>query len=143
MSGSHAAFANLNTGVTGVVRFGDSSVARIKGTGTVLFNYKNGEHRALRNVYFLPHLTANIISIGQLDEGGYQVLVEHGVMRVRDEDRRLLAKIPRSPSWLYTLDVTITRPVCLAHTRTTTPGGGTNVSATSTSPHCARWGARS
>ena len=114
MSGSHAAFADLDTGVTGAVRFGDGSVARIEGTGIVLFHCKNGEHRALGNVYFLPRLTANIISVGQLDEGGYQVLVEDGVMRVRDEDRRLLAKIPRSPGWLYNLDVTIARPVCLA-----------------------------
>ena len=113
MSGSHAAFADLDTGVTGAVRFGDGSVARIEGTGTVLFHCKNGEHRALGNVYFLPRLTANIISVGQLDEGGYQVLVEDGVMRVRDEDRRLLAKIPRSPGRLYNLDVTIARPVCL------------------------------
>ena len=80
----------------------------------MLFHCKNGEHRSLANVYFLPHLTANIISVGQLDEGGYQVLVEHGVMRVRDEDRCLLAKIHQSPGRLYNLDVTIARPVCLA-----------------------------
>jgi len=114
MSGSRTAFADLYTGVTGAVRFGDGSVARIEGTDTVLFRYKNGEHQALGNVYFLPLFTANIISVGQLDEGGYQVLVEDGVMRVRDEDRRLLAKILRSPGWLYNLDVTIARPVCLA-----------------------------
>jgi transposase InsO family protein len=42
------------------------------------------------------------------------VLVEDGVMRVRDEDRRLLAKILRGPGRLYNLDVTIARPVCLA-----------------------------
>jgi hypothetical protein len=71
MSGSRAAFADLDTGVTGAVRFGDGSVARIEGTGTVLFHCKNGEHRALGNVYFLPRLTAKIISVGQLDEGGY------------------------------------------------------------------------
>jgi hypothetical protein len=47
----------------------------------VLFSCKNGEHRSLPNVYYLPRLTANIISVGQLDEGGYQVLVEDGVMR--------------------------------------------------------------
>lgn len=35
-------------------------------------------------------------------------------MRIRDEDRRLLAKVPRSPGWLYVLEVTIARPVCLA-----------------------------
>jgi hypothetical protein len=114
MSGSRAAFADLDTAVTGSVRFGDGSVARIEGSETVLFHCKNGEHRALTNVYFLPRLTTNIISVGQLDEAGYQVLVEHGVMRVRDEEGRLLAKIPRSPGRMYNLDVTIARPVCLA-----------------------------
>jgi len=42
------------------------------------------------------------------------VLVEDGVMRVRDEERRLLAKIHRNPGRLYVLDVDIARPVCLA-----------------------------
>ena len=45
MSGSRAAFANLDSGITGSVRFGDGSVAQIEGTGTVLFSCKNGEHR--------------------------------------------------------------------------------------------------
>lgn len=114
MSGSRAAFANLDSGITGSVPFGDGSVTQIEGTGTVLFSCKNGEHQSLPNVYYLPRLTANIISVGQLDEGGYQVLVEDGVMRIRDEERRLLAKIPRSPGRLYVLDVTIACPVCLA-----------------------------
>jgi hypothetical protein len=114
MSGSRAAFANLDTGITGSVRFGDGAVAQIEGSGNVLFSCKNGEHRSLPNVYYLPRLTANIISVGQLDEGGFEVLVEEGVMRIRDEERRLLAKIPRSPGRLYVLEVTIARPVCLA-----------------------------
>ena len=42
------------------------------------------------------------------------MLVEEGVMRIRDEERRLLAKVHRSPSRLYMLDVEIARPVCLA-----------------------------
>lgn len=88
MSGARAAFADLDTGVTGSVRFWDGSVARIEGSGTVLFSCKNGEHRSLSNVYYLPRLTANIISVGQLDEGRYQVLVEGGVMLIRDEERK-------------------------------------------------------
>jgi hypothetical protein len=35
-------------------------------------------------------------------------------MPVRDENMRLLAKIPRSLGRLYVLDATIARPVCLA-----------------------------
>jgi len=114
MTGARSAFASLDTGITGSVRFGDGSTARIEGSGTVLLSCKNGEHRSLSHVYYLPRLTANIISVGQLDEGGYEVLVKDGVMRVRDEEMRLLAKIPRSPGRLYVLDVTIARPVCLA-----------------------------
>jgi hypothetical protein len=114
MTGSRAAFSDLDTAVMGSVRFGDGSVARIEGSGTVLFSLKNGEHRSLTGVYYLPRLTANIISVGQLDEGGFQVLVEHGVMRIRDEEQRLLAKVPRGAGRLYVLDVTLARPVCLA-----------------------------
>jgi hypothetical protein len=59
-------------------------------------------------------LTANIISVGQLDERGYQVLVEHGELRVRDEERCLLAKIRRNAGRLYVLNINIAQPVCLA-----------------------------
>ena len=114
MTGSRGAFSDLDTGIIGTVRFGDGSVVKIEGRGTVLFACKNGEHRTLANTYFIPRLTTNIISIGQLDEVGFQVLVEQGVMRIRDEERRLLAKIHRSPSRLYMLDAEIARSVCFA-----------------------------
>jgi hypothetical protein len=68
----------------------------------------------LHHVYYLPRLTANIFSLGQLDERGYQILVEDGVMRVREEERRLLAKVNRNASRLYVLDVDIALPVWLA-----------------------------
>jgi hypothetical protein len=39
----------------------------------VLFAYTNGEHRALSDIYFIPRLRSNIMSLGQLDENGCQV----------------------------------------------------------------------
>ena len=113
MTGSRGAFSDLNTTVTGLVRFGEGSVAQIEGSETVLFSLKNGEHRSFTGVYYLPQLTANIISVGQLDEGGFQVLVEHSVMRIRDEEQRLLAKVPRWAGRLYVLDVKLACPVYL------------------------------
>jgi len=49
----------------------DSSIVKIEGRGTILFACKNGEHRTLTNTYFIPRLTTNIISVGQLDEVGF------------------------------------------------------------------------
>lgn len=113
MSGTRSAFSDIDDGITGSVKFGDGSVVEIEGYGTVVFSCKNGEHYSLNGVYFIPKLRTNIVSVGQLDEVGFSALVYHGVMRVRDDSGRLLAKIPRSPNRLYVLDVNIARSVCL------------------------------
>ena len=43
-------------------------------------------------MYYIPRLRSHIIILGQLDESGCQVLIQNGVLRVRDRERRLLAK---------------------------------------------------
>jgi hypothetical protein len=85
MTGIKEAFTDFDTGVVGMVWFSDDSVVQIEGCGTILFACKNGAHQTLHNAYYIPRLTANIVSCGQLDEGGF--------MRIRDERMQLLAKI--------------------------------------------------
>ena len=58
-------------------------------------------------------LRASIISIGQLDERGSEVLIKDGVLRIRDREQRLLAKVKRSLNRLYLLDLKVEQPVCL------------------------------
>jgi len=57
----------------------------IRGRGTIIFRCQNGEHRALTDVYYIPQLRSNIISIGQLDERGSEVLI----LRIRDREQRI------------------------------------------------------
>jgi hypothetical protein len=45
------------------------------------------------------------------------VEVEHGVIRIWDPSRCLLAKVCRSPNWLYNLNVKVAQPCCLAARR--------------------------
>jgi hypothetical protein len=68
MTGCRDAFSDLDMDVSRTVRFGNGSTVCIKGRDTVLFECKNGEHCTLSNTFFIPHLTANIVSYGQLDE---------------------------------------------------------------------------
>jgi len=84
MTGTRSVFAELNSGVTGTVKFGDGSVVDIQGKGTVLFACKSGEHRRLDGVYYIPRLTTNIISLGQMDEDGFKVDIESGILRLYD-----------------------------------------------------------
>jgi hypothetical protein len=88
-------------------------VVDIKGKGTVLCVCKSDEHRCLDGVYYIPRLTTNIMSLGHMDEDGFKVAIELGVLRLYDLQRKLLAKVHRSPSQLYFLDMNIAALVCL------------------------------
>ena len=121
MTSSKEAFSELDGNVTGMVKFVDCSRVAIRGCGTIIFRYQNGEHRALMDVYYIPQLRSSIVSIGQLDERGCEVLIESGILKIRDRERRLLVKVKRSRNRLYLLDLKVEQPVCLAAWHTKEP----------------------
>ena len=96
MTSSKTAFSELDGNVTGTVKFGDGSKVTIRGHDTIIFRCQNGEHRALMDVYYIPQLRLSIIRINQLDERGSEVLIKDGVLRIRDQEQQLLAKVKRS-----------------------------------------------
>jgi hypothetical protein len=114
MTGCGSAFSELDRNIRGTVKFRDGSMVQIEGMGTILFQCKNGEHHAFVGVYFIPKLTTNIVSVGQLDEGGFRTIIDGGVMVIRDFEGRLLAKVQRSLNRLYIPNVELAKPVCLA-----------------------------
>jgi hypothetical protein len=61
-----------------------------------------------------PRLTANIVSLSQLEEADYDVHLWRGGMEIREPEGRLLARIPHAGNRLYVLNVDVARPVCLA-----------------------------
>lgn len=75
MTSQRSKFSKLDESVTGQVKFGNSSTVYIKGKGSVILKYKTGEVRVFQEVYFIPTLYNNIISLGQLSEKGNKVIV--------------------------------------------------------------------
>jgi hypothetical protein len=114
MTGLRELFTDLDTTSRGTVRFGDESKVEIAGVGSIIFEAKSGEHRVLHGVYYIPALRNSIMSLGQLDEGGSKVEIEHGVLRIWDQRKRLLVKVRRSPNHLYVLYINTAKPLCLA-----------------------------
>lgn len=93
MTGCDDVFAELDRDIKGNVKFGDGFVVDINEIVTVVFSSKRGEHKALRGVYYIPRLKNSIISVGQLDEGGSRVEVEHSILRIWDHETGC------SPGW--------------------------------------------
>jgi hypothetical protein len=108
MSGCWVTFTKIGT-----MRFGDDLVAWIEGRGTDVFVCKNGESRSFDGIYFIPRLTTNIVSIGQLDEIGYKININTGVMKIRESGGVLLAKVKWEENRLYLLHLKFTQLTCL------------------------------
>jgi hypothetical protein len=103
MTGRRELFSNLDTIVRGSVQFGDTSKVEIQGVGSIVFQAKNGDHRVLHDIYFIPALRNSIMSLGQLDEGGSKLKIDQGVLRIWDRRGHLLVKVNHEPSRLYVL----------------------------------------
>jgi hypothetical protein len=93
--------------IRGTVKFGDGSEVAIEGSGTVLFEAKTSEHLPLTWVYYILRLTTNIISLGQLDEGGCDIHVCHGILQIRDGKGRLIVQVQCLANHIYLLRVKI------------------------------------
>lgn len=77
-------FCYLDKQVTGRVRFGDGSTDNIEGKGSITLQCKNGEERVLKDVYYIPTLCNNIISLGQISEEGHKVMIDGEMLWIYD-----------------------------------------------------------
>lgn len=112
MTGEKSKFRELDEKVTGQVKFGDGSVVHIRGKGSIMFQCKNGEERTLKEVYYIPMLRSNIISLGQLSECGNEVVMRGEFLWVRDRQGKLIMKVKRSSNRLYKIIIESNRPRC-------------------------------
>lgn len=96
MMGDKRYFSDLDNTITGKVRFGDDSMIDIKVKGTISFTDMNGESRKMTDVYYIPDLRSNIISIGQATEAGCDIRMRGEQLTMHDQRGKLLVNASRS-----------------------------------------------
>ncbi|KAG7547574.1 Zinc finger CCHC-type superfamily [Arabidopsis suecica] len=113
MTGNLAYFTKIDETITGKVRFGDDSRIDIKGKGSILFLSKNGKSKLLEDVYYIPELRSNIISLGQATESGCDVRMRKGYLTLHDRDGKLLIWANRARNRLYKVILAVDNKKCL------------------------------
>ena len=66
MSGNKDMFANIDESVQSEIKLGDDKKVVVMGKGSIKFETKQGEKKHIPNVYYVPNLKHNLISIGKL-----------------------------------------------------------------------------
>ncbi|XP_022003453.1 uncharacterized protein LOC110900902 [Helianthus annuus] len=77
-------YLNEEKRVGGKVKFGDGSQVEICGKGSILLLGKTGEQRLMTDIYYIPSLCSNIISLGQAMECGCDIRMKDDYLLMRD-----------------------------------------------------------
>ncbi|KAJ1391337.1 hypothetical protein SESBI_36728 [Sesbania bispinosa] len=93
MCGDEHLFKELSKVEYGSVSFGDASKVSVRGRGTIRYQHKNERVGEIRDVYYVPDLRSNILSMGQLMEKGYSVLMKDRELQLKDKLGRLIARV--------------------------------------------------
>jgi len=99
MTGNIALFSALDQNAKSEVTLGTDSKISVMGKGEVKIFTKKGEKKTIADVYYVPGMKCNLLSIGQLVHKGYNVFFENDVCTIMD----------RAPSKQCIVEVKMTR----------------------------------
>lgn len=89
MTGDKTWFIELDENFKHSVRLGNSSKMAVEGKGSIRFEVE-GITQTVSNVYYVPNLTNNLLSIGQLQEKRLVILIKEGTCRIYHQQRGLI-----------------------------------------------------
>lgn len=89
MCGNRALFSNLDESFNHSVKLGNNSKMEVTRKGNVKFLINNVEH-IFTEVFYVPELKNNLLSIGQLQERGLSILIEGGVCQIFHPSKGLI-----------------------------------------------------
>lgn len=93
MSGNEAIFTNIDRSVNTRVRIGNGDHLEVEGRGNVLLEGPGGV-KLMSDVYYVPKIDQNLLSVGQLVEKGMKIVFDKNECAIADEEGKLLFRIP-------------------------------------------------
>jgi hypothetical protein len=91
----------------GNITFGDLSQRLIEGRGIILIELKNGEQKFILEVFHVPDMKNNIMSLGQFLEKSFEVQMKDKNLKIFDECGAAIASVKMTRNMMFPLDLSI------------------------------------
>jgi hypothetical protein len=95
MTGNKSLFYDLNENFREKVKLGYDSSMNVMGKGSVKM-LMNKKMQNVGDVFYIPELKNNLISLGQLQKIGYSIMFQKGSCQIYDLEKGLVADIKMS-----------------------------------------------
>ncbi|KAJ0041452.1 hypothetical protein Pint_28226 [Pistacia integerrima] len=105
MTRTRSLFKELDESQKLEVRLRDNKQIQVKGKGTISIT-SHGKVKLLNNVLFVPSLTHNLLSIGQLMVSGYCIVFDDGSCVIKDKKSgQIIATVKMASNKMFPLEV--------------------------------------
>eukprot|EP00253_Pinus_taeda_P018885 PITA_18885 len=107
MTGNIALFSALDQSVKSQVTLGTDSKISVMGKGEVKIFTKKGGKKTIADVYYVPGMRCNLLSIGQLVHKGYNVFFKNDVCTIMDiaPSKRCIAEVKMTRNRMFPLRI--------------------------------------
>lgn len=85
MTKNKSCFVQLDETIKSKVTLGDGNVQTIEGKGTIAVKTQNGSQKYIHDVFYVPGLTQNLLSVGQLIHKNYKVIFDDDKCNIIDK----------------------------------------------------------
>ena len=93
MESDRELFVKIDKNFSNFVILGDGKSERVEGKGVIAVQSRSGEQKFIHDVLYVPTLSHNLLSAGQLIQKGYRVVFEENKCKVIDKKNQLMAKV--------------------------------------------------
>lgn len=114
MCGDKSLFSDMDESFQSTIKFGDNSTVSIIGKGNVKIYTKDNTKHCIGNVYFPPDLKTNLLSVGQLQEKGFEINIKDGVCCIQNKEKGLVAEINMTSNRMFPLHFRNTSQISLS-----------------------------
>lgn len=102
MCGDKALFSDLNESFRQIVKLGNNSKMSVNGKGNVRLQLSGVVH-VVTEVFYVPELRNNLLSIGQLQERGLAILIQHDKCRIYHPKKGLIIQTDMAANRMFFL----------------------------------------
>lgn len=102
MSGDRNLFSTLDTSFNHSVKLGNNKRMEVAGKGNVML-ILHGDAYVISEVYYVPELKNNLLSVGQLQEKNLTIIIQKGTCKIFHEEKGLIAESKMSMNILFLL----------------------------------------
>lgn len=111
MTGDKQWFIYLDEAFRQVVKLGNNTKMEVMGKGSIKLKF-NGVGQVITDVYYLPELKNNLLSIGQFQERDLAILIQNRMCKIYHPSRGLIIQAPMSVNRMFAL---LAEPETQAH----------------------------